>query len=118
MFIFVLSLFVSVLCACDPYAGKRPTDYPSSKWVCTDPDIVFFIGEHDDIYWELNGAATDYELIFGMGTNFWIHDRKTYQNILEGDSTYSSEEMPVVVTMDLLFDGKYEGKKIIFRRVE
>ena len=116
--IFVLLLFISVLYGCDPFAGKRPTDYKNSKWVCQDPDIMITVSEKNEIYWELNGAAIDYELILGMGRNFWIHDNKTGQNLLEGKSSYSAEEMSVVVSTDLLFDGAYKGKKIVFRRVE
>ena len=118
LLIFVLLLFISVLCGCDPFYGKRPTDYKNSKWICQDPDIMFTVSEKNEIYWELNGAAMDYELILGMGSNFWIHDNKTGQNLLEGKSSYSAEKMTVVVSMDLLFDGAYKGKKIVFRRVE
>lgn len=111
-------LTVCMLCGCDPYFGKRPTDYPSSKWVCEDPDICFSISEDGEIHWEIGGAETSYTLIMGMGTNFWIYDRETAQNILEGDSSYSSQKMSVVVEKDLLFGGKYEGKSIVFIRVE
>ena len=116
--VFALFLFVSILCGCDPYAGKRPPDYPSSKWVCQDPDIIFTVSGKKELYWTLNGAETDYELVFGMGTNFWIHDNKKGLNLLEGNSSYSSRKMTVYVTMDILFDGKYEGRKIVFKRVE
>ena len=118
LFFLVLLLFVSVLCGCDPFYGKRPTDYKNSKWVCDDPDIVFSIGENDKIYREINGAKTDYEFIMGMGTNFWIYDRKTGQNLLEGQSSYSAQKMSVIVSKDDLFDGKYEGRQIVFNRVE
>lgn len=115
---YIIILNACIFCGCDPFYGKRPTDYPSSKWVCQDPNIVFTVNEKSEIYWEINGAATDYTLILGMGTNFCIYDWKTAQNILEGDSSYSSKKMSVVVTKDLLFDGIYEGKQIVFRRIE
>ena len=116
--IFALSLLVSILCGCDPYADKRPTAYPSSKWVCQDPDIIFTVSEKKELHWKLNGVETDYELILGMGRNFWIHDNNTGLNLLEGDSSYSSQKMTVIVSMDNLFDGKYEGRQIVFKRVE
>ena len=118
IFILVLLLFVSILCGCDPFAGKRPTDYKNSKWVCQDPDIMFTVNDKKELYWELNGAATDYDLMLGMGRKFRIHDNRTGRDLLEGKSTYSAEEMTVDVSMDLLFDGKYEGKQIVFRRVD
>ena len=65
-----------------------------------------------------NGVETDYELILGMGRNFWIHDNNTGLNLLEGDSSYSTQKMTVIVSMDNLFDGKYEGRQIVFKRVE
>lgn len=111
-------LIVCVLCGCDPYCGKRPQDYKNSKWVCEDPDIMITVSNTGELDWTINGTATKYELALGNGTNFWIYDYETARNILEGDSSYSSTKMSVFVHMDLLFDGKYEGRTIVFRRVE
>ena len=113
-----LTMSILLLCGCDPFYGKRPTDYKNSKWVCQDPNIMFTVNEKKELYWELNGAATRYDLALGMGTNFRIHDDETGRDLMKGQSTYSAEKMTVDITMDLLFDGKYEGKRIVFHRVE
>lgn len=46
-----LITIISVLLCCsgciikNPYYGKRPLDYPNTKWVSDDPDIYFTVAE-------------------------------------------------------------------------
>ena len=37
--ILCLLCLAALLAGCDPAAGKRPVDYPNSRWVCQDPHI-------------------------------------------------------------------------------
>ena len=122
-------LLVIGLCSCesvsnvfpwenDAYAGKRPDDYPSSKWVCSDPDIVFTVDELNHVSCKIDGdpLPDGYILAFGQGTAFWIHDNNSGKTLFYGESTYASDKMTVLITQDNLFAGSYEGKTIVFRR--
>ena len=33
---------------CDPYAGKRPSDYDDAKWVCEEPNIWFEVNSDEE----------------------------------------------------------------------
>ena len=35
-------------CMCDPYAGKRPSDYDDAKWVCEEPNIWFEVNSDEE----------------------------------------------------------------------
>ena len=33
-----------LLSSCDPQTGRRPTNYPNTRWVSQDPDMYFVVG--------------------------------------------------------------------------
>lgn len=43
--ILCLLCLAALLASCDPAAGKRPVDYPNSRWVCEDPHIEIVVDE-------------------------------------------------------------------------
>jgi len=110
-----LLIFISVfvLCSCqyDLYAGKRPFDYPSTKWVSAEISAWFAIMEDDGFYNAPIGEmiiydrATTIEVRFTHGTN-QIHIYKKYgfandqsDRILlfEGTCKFSPEELKIKV---------------------
>lgn len=123
LYICVCALAFIFLCACaaDMYLGKRPTDYPGSKWVCDEPDIVFMIDESGMVSsCEINGEALRKGcfLAFGPGTVFRLHDNQSGITLFRGESEYSSEKMYVDVELDDFFGGVYTGQRIVFYRIE
>ena len=45
-------LAMLLLSSCDPFAGKRPVDYPNTRWSSENPDMYFDVGEP----WEITHA--------------------------------------------------------------
>lgn len=41
--ILCLLCLAALLSGCDPAAGKRPVDYPNSRWVCQDSHIKIVV---------------------------------------------------------------------------
>ncbi len=121
--IIVLVCFLLVGCNVDYYAGKRPFDYGPADWVCEDPEITIHIREIDTITLEIPGLnipdTTGVAFLFGR--RVWIIDRQLEGPdvvLLDGECSFSPTKLKVRVTQDDLFDGKYEGKTIIFNRFE
>ena len=104
---------------CDVHYGERPDDYPNTKWICKDPDIVFTVSESEELYCEISGAPLKKGLVlaFGFGAEFWIYDEVSGEDLFVGHSKYSPQIMYVDVTEDHIFGGTYEGKRIAFERV-
>lgn len=48
--ILCLLCLAALLAGCDPAAGKRPVDYPNSRWVCEDPHIEIVVDGKDAIH--------------------------------------------------------------------
>jgi hypothetical protein len=56
IFLFVcvaLIVWVDVFTPGNPYAGRRPADYPNTKWVSTDPDICFTVDDEGEVSGQL-----------------------------------------------------------------
>ncbi len=123
----ILSAMVVVLCGCslDPYRGKRPIDYPNTKWVCSEPRLSFSSEDPDNrliieedvelpdktiIGWG-RGARMDIIGVYMEGDKIQRSDK-----ILACDCTFYKDKLVARVTTDQLFKGKYLGKTIVFYR--
>jgi hypothetical protein len=69
--IIIASVGVAILSSCvDFYHGKRPIDYPNTRWVSQNPDIFFEVGWCGRITYAqitVNGEVTEIDVIMGVG---------------------------------------------------
>ena len=114
-------LLCLMLTGCDVNAKKRPTNYPSTTWVCEAPEITFRVDEQGYLHLEMPEAANipeDLELAFDFGNRVFLYSPSHTGELFVGECTFLPYKMYVNVTKDLLFDGAYTGKQILFRRAE
>jgi len=48
LYILIISVFVSLLTGCDPNTGRRPMDFPNTRWVSKNPDMFFEVPPTQD----------------------------------------------------------------------
>ena len=63
--ILCLLCLAALLSGCDLAAGKRPVDYPNSRWVCEDPHIEIVVdgkGRYTSTLVEADGEETRFFL--------------------------------------------------------
>lgn len=73
----LLSL-AALLAGCDPAAGKRPVDYPNSRWVCEEPHIEIVVdgkGRYTSTLVGADGEETRFFLGFrsGYGADAYVN---------------------------------------------
>ena len=104
--------------AFDPYAEMRPDCFPTSVWVCNDPQINLSVDENHKISGEI---IIDYEphiikVEFVQVTKIFIYvcDNDELLLCLEGTCDFKDESFSVEINKntDKLFYGKYD--KIVF----
>lgn len=93
-----LSLVLCTACGVDFYAGKRPTNYENTKWVCNDPDMFFEVNEKygeitgSSTYGQINidGAITEIAVSFNFGTAAKFRPISSYKTRVLEDGTVES----------------------------
>ena len=98
--------------------GKNPRDFPNTTWDCLDPNLTLKINSYGETDFIVNEAGIDCPEDLNVGFTYGsrmvvFSDGKVY---FEGDAVFHKTKLVVKVTDDELFDGKYEGKKIVFYR--
>lgn len=117
-----LLAIVVCLCGCDPYAGKRPLDYPRSRWICNEPHIEIIVKELG-VYTTTLGTGEEkreisMEFSYGAGIRAYWEDANVYSadNVLfTGDCTFLKTGFIVRIKKDNLWNGAYE--ELVFYRV-
>ena len=125
-----------------PQYGKTPSDYPGTVWKCEDPKITLIVRSDRTIDYEIEGSSVylppDTALYFTLEhefTNKMIlsHDSQkteeieghpgfyditdvTHTEFFECRCEFSPEKMTAIVAKDMLFEGKYQDKEIVFIR--
>lgn len=80
----------------DPYYGERPVDYPSAKWVSTDPDIWFEVEEDSHVGERVYGRLTLEDTPVDISVRFNRQSRRVQIYVTSPD-----------------FDTGYDGKQIL-----
>ncbi|MCL2020175.1 MAG: hypothetical protein FWG70_10530 [Oscillospiraceae bacterium] len=127
--IFISISLLFILCACDPYAGKRPTDQEGTFWLSENPQIYFAITNGKNI----GHLKTDNDIIEikfhfapgGAGTEMINNGINFYSGfgpvpdvlLLIGDDRYSKNQYIFTVSYSEI-ESIEVGDKITFNRVE
>lgn len=115
----ILALILIQLCGCDVYAGKRPFNYPNSVWTCKDPPIRLIVSEEGNTQFQI-AEELDYPddmvVAFDYGDRMMFHSNQSGGILFVGRCTFRVDRLVVNVTEDELFDGRYQNKRIVFRR--
>ena len=110
----------------DFYAGRRPTDFPLSKWISDSPNIWFEVPEieenappPDPLYGkaEFAGETIDIQFFFDRGITmrgYKVDSNDQFVLLFEGSCYFEKEKVTVTIDKetDILFEGKYD--EIIF----
>ncbi len=130
LILFLIFFNILFLVSCDPYVNRHPTNYKNSKWVCTDPNIVYYVGYFENDIYDYAEVNIDGEVhYFGFGFNSTTADGIKYDidengNLIStgkfyfnGTGKYSKKSFTVIIDKktDILFHGKYD--KLVFKRV-
>lgn len=121
-------LLLTALLLCGLLGGcyrhrKTPYDYPSSTWVCDSPKITVRVDEKADTMFEISEPHAPYpedmEIIFDTRRmQLLFHSNSDGGTWFEADCWYLPYKIIATVTQDELFDGKYAGRQLVFRRTE
>ena len=115
----LLALILIQLCGCDVYAGKRPFNYPNTVWTCKDPPIRLIVSEEGDMQFQIDEELDypeDMEVHFDYGDRILFLCNHAAGFLFVGRCTFHVDRLVVNVTEDELFDGRYQNKRIVFRR--
>lgn len=117
----LLLIAALLLCGCDVFAGKRPPDYPNSRWVCEEPRMELFTDERGNPVCVVGSGEEQrtYEALYTYGDDLILAELGTSSSeffVFRGDCSFGSEKMTVRVLADKdqLFHGAYE--RIVFFR--
>lgn len=119
---------MSVFSGCDVYSGKRPYDYGTAIWVCSEPYMEYSVIEYSygDEYYDyvtdlnIDNFKNEYDIVYSYGRTvfIWYKNGNSYETdcLLEGSCTFSKNRFTIVVNKekDLLFNGKYD--ELVFIR--
>ena len=120
--ILCLLCLAALLAGCDLAAGKRPFDYPNSRWVCEDPHIEIVVDEKGRYTSTLIGDDGEEKRFFlGFRSGYGVD---AYGKVVLSDETLlfwrecklSKDGFTIQIREDNLWNGAYS--KLIFTRVE
>jgi len=84
IFIITITLIGMTLlpnCFVDFYTGKRPIDYPNTRWVSENPDIYFEVTRNGEMTYgqiTIDGDAIEIIVSFDYGTGIDFYDLSAY----------------------------------------
>ncbi len=122
LLIFVILQTALVGCDVDIYHGRRPIDYPNTKWVCEEIDMYFTVSDTDEIYGEIidkSGEIVKFTLLWAVG-----NPTVSVKSINEIDAYFVAEcdfgkkefTMKITDINDSNFD--YIPKELTFKRID
>ena len=118
-------------CMCDPYAGKRPSDYDDAKWVCEEPNIWFEVNsDEEESYYPKGEIVYNNQTIqvvfkFVNQTNRVFINQYSYADayrisgdncVFGGECEFSPEKLIIKIEKDTdtVFNGEYD--ELVFIR--
>ena len=128
----VLAIIVSLmvfLCGCDWHSFRHPYQFEDSVWVCSDPEITYYVvgsvdeeSSYDYAVTVIDGQNTVLDFEFRSTTIAVYKQREdgtcSSKIFLLGDCRYSKNKFTVKIVKeyDELFNGKYE--ELEFNRIK
>lgn len=119
--ILVLAVFLSVsipLCSCyDKYAGKRPFEYPNTRWESQDPYVWFEVSEdgNEPCFGQVqlqDGTIYEVQVSFDFtnGIDFHVYDGDTGKMLYyhTGTTEFGNPKFTVMLEYGTLFSKEYE----------
>ncbi|MBQ8400269.1 MAG: hypothetical protein IJX08_09960 [Clostridia bacterium] len=119
--ILVLAVFLSVsipLSSCyDKYAGKRPLEYPNTRWESQDPYVWFEIAEdgNEPCFGQVqlpDGTICEVQISFDFtnGIDFHVYDENTKKMLYYhgGTTEFGNPEFTVMLEDGTLFSEEYD----------
>lgn len=120
LFIIICIMALMFTGCVDFYAGKRPCDYPNSKWVSDNPDIYFMIFNVKSDFGEININEAIIEFYprfdYGEKMDFVVIEDNGDETILfSGYCRFGKEKLVVTLSKDQTF---FENniKQLVFYR--
>ena len=114
----ILLGIAALFSGCDPYHGKRPTNYKNTCWTCEDPEIVFYVRADGTTLLAVREPGVQdpdsLALRFDYGSGLHIGVKGRGEDLLYGTCKFSSKELRVKVEKDEIFGGKSVGKTLVF----
>ena len=90
-------LLLFTFTGCDPYAGKRPEDYPNTRWICEEPyvriDVLKKSGVNNVGYIDYNGEITKIVLLFLSGPGVEIYRYEDYKTAINSEGMVLYDKM-------------------------
>ena len=122
--ILCLLCLAALLSGCDPAAGKRPVDYPNSRWVCQDPHIEIVVDEKGRYTSTLIGDDGEEKRFFlgfrsGYGADAYVNSKEVLSSencLFRGECKFSKEKCTIILCEGRLWDDGYA--RLVFKRVE
>ena len=121
----LILIIIPILSGCNMYAGERPNDYPSAKWISESPDIWFMseYGESDFDYGEavLDGETIEIMVFFDYSNGIYISAKSDDRDtpFTKGFCTFRPDKLTVKIDEErdnfLFLNGQYET--ITFNRI-
>jgi len=92
IFIIILALTILLFSSCFYVSdsGKRPNDFPGTKWVSEDPDIWFEVKERYDMPGKLtvDGESIDIIVAFDFGAGMNIYEGTGKSDCVDDDAIW------------------------------
>ena len=101
--ILCLLCLAALLAGCDPAAGKRPVDYPNSRWGCQDPHIEIVVDGKGRYTSTLVGADGEEKRFFlgfrsGYGVDAYVNRKVVLSDetlLFWGDCKFSKDRFTI-----------------------
>ena len=105
-------LLLFTFTGCDPYAGKRPEDYPNTRWICKEPYVRIDISDEDGInnvvFIDYNGEITKMVMLFLPGSRVEFYRFDDYEEAIN--------DSEITLNMDVMMvygDCKFGKRKFV-----
>ncbi len=116
---FCILMIILFGCTRDIYHGKRPCDYPNTTWKCIDPELSLVVNKDRTVAFVVHNEEVEHPDLcvgFTYGSRMDVFTQPEGEMYFRCDCKFYKNKMVAKVIEDKLFEGKYEGKKIVFYR--
>jgi len=119
LLVFVILQTTLVGCDVDIYHGRRPIDYPNTKWVCEEIDMYFTVSDTDEIYGEItdkSGEIVKFTLLWSVGNP--TVSVKSIDTYFSAECDFGKKESTMNVTNINNSNFDYIPKESTFKRMD
>ena len=100
-FVMAIAILIFVLSSgCDMHSGKRPCDYPPSKWVSEEPEM-WFEGIYKIYGFDgclvLDGQIIEIKVFFDYGNGVYFSETSDTDTFTRGRCTFNTDKLVVKI---------------------